>query len=183
MAAEFVKHRKEKEDLNHFSSLLSLTSNHTLRKKIMLLCIKHTSNIYTKQYRQKRKNKMTRQITQNIETGIIGPYSNAINSGELIFLSGQTGIDQQTGQLIQGDITLQTRQSLTNLFTVLKNAGLTETDVQKVNVYLTDMNDFAAMNDEYQKHFSKPYPARTTIGVAALPLGAKVEIEMIARSK
>ncbi len=126
---------------------------------------------------------MTRQATPNISTSIIGPYSNAINSGELVFLSGQTGIDQQTGQLIQGDIILQTRQSLNNLLTILKNAELSEADVQKVNVYLTDINDFAAMNEEYQKHFSKPYPARTTIGVAALPLGAKVEIEMIAKSR
>ena len=126
---------------------------------------------------------MTRQATPNINTSIIGPYSNAINNGELIFLSGQTGIDPQTGQLIQGDITAQTRQSLINLLTVLKNAGLTEANVQKVNIYLTDINDFSAINEEYQKHFSQPYPARTTIGVAALPLGAKVEIEMIAKSR
>jgi 2-iminobutanoate/2-iminopropanoate deaminase len=126
---------------------------------------------------------MTRQATPNIDTSIIGPYSNAVNSGELVFLSGQTGIDQQTGQLIPGDITAQTRQSLVNLLTVLKNAGLTEADVQKVNVYLTDMSDFSSMNEEYQQHFSQPYPARTTIGVAALPLGAKIEIEMIAKSR
>lgn len=113
----------------------------------------------------------------------VGPYSHAVESGRFVFLSGQTPIDSQTGKLVEGDITRQTEQCFENLFNVLKAAGLTQGDVQKVNVYLTDMNNFAAMNEVYASKFSAPYPARTTIGVAALPLGAQVEMEMIARKK
>jgi 2-iminobutanoate/2-iminopropanoate deaminase len=111
----------------------------------------------------------------------IGPYSHAIESGDLVFLSGQTPVDSQTGKLVEGDIAEQTNQCFKNLFNVLEAAGLTPDHVEKVNVFLTDMNDFEAMNLVYAKQFSSPYPARTTIGVASLPLGAKVEIEMIAR--
>ena len=113
----------------------------------------------------------------------VGPYSHAVESGEMIYLSGQTPIESQTGKLIEGDIVDQTEQCFKNLFNVLKAAGLTSDNVEKVNVFLTDMNNFMAMNGVYAKQFSTPYPARTTIGVAALPLGAQVEIEMIARRK
>lgn len=111
----------------------------------------------------------------------VGPYSHAIESGDLIFLSGQTPVDSETGKLVEGDIAEQTKQCFKNLFNVLEAAGLTPDHVEKVNVFLTDMNDFAAMNEVYARQFSEPYPARTTIGVASLPLGAQVEIEMIAR--
>lgn len=111
----------------------------------------------------------------------VGPYSHAVESGDLIFLSGQTPIDPQTGKLVEGNIAVQTKQSFENLFHVLDAAGLTTDNVVKVNVFLTDMNNFAAMNEVYAKQFSAPYPARTTIGVASLPLGAQVEIELIAR--
>lgn len=111
----------------------------------------------------------------------VGPYSHAVESGELIYLSGQTPVDSKTGKLVEGDITAQTEQCFKNLFNVLSSAGLTPDDVVKVNVYLTDMQSFSAMNSVYSKQFSIPYPARTTIGVAALPLGAQVEIEMIAK--
>ncbi|WML44360.1 RidA family protein [Neobacillus sp. PS3-40] len=111
----------------------------------------------------------------------IGPYSHAIESGDLLFLSGQTPVDAQTGKLVEGDIVEQTNQCFKNLFNVLEAAGLTPDNVEKVNVFLTDMNNFAAMNKVYSKQFSAPYPARTTIGVSSLPLGAQVEIEMIAR--
>lgn len=111
----------------------------------------------------------------------VGPYSHAIESGDLIFLSGQTPIDSQTGKLVEGDICEQTNQCFKNLFNVLESAGLTPDNVVKVNVFLTDMGRFAAMNEVYLNQFSLPYPARTTIGVASLPLGAQVEIEMIAR--
>ncbi|MCL1940074.1 MAG: RidA family protein [Desulfovibrionaceae bacterium] len=111
----------------------------------------------------------------------VGPYSHAVDADGLIFLSGQTPVDPETGKLIEGDIKAQTEQGFKNLFTVLKAAGLTSDDVQKVNVFLTDMNDFPAMNEVYAQQFNKPYPARTTIGVAALPLGARIEIEMIAK--
>ncbi|HYE08766.1 MAG TPA: Rid family detoxifying hydrolase [Patescibacteria group bacterium] len=113
----------------------------------------------------------------------VGPYSHAVESKDLVFLSGQTPIDSQTGKLVEGDITDQTEQCFKNLFNVLEAAGLTPDNVEKVNVFLTDMSNFTAMNAVYSKQFSSPYPARTTIGVAALPLGAQVEIEMIARRK
>lgn len=113
----------------------------------------------------------------------VGPYSHAVESGDLVFLSGQTPIDSQTGKLVEGDITDQTEQCFKNLFSVLTAAGLAPDNVEKVNVFLIDMSKFAAMNAVYSKQFSSPYPARTTIGVAALPLGAQVEIEMIARRK
>ena len=111
----------------------------------------------------------------------VGPYSHAVESGAQIYLSGQTPIDSKTGKLVKGDIIAQTEQCFKNLFKVLSATGLTPDDIIKVNVFLTDMEDFDAMNSVYSKQFSSPYPARTTIGVAGLPLGAQVEIEMIAR--
>ena len=111
----------------------------------------------------------------------VGPYSHAVAAGELIFLSGQTPIDSGAGTLVEGGIAAQTEQCFKNLFNVLAAAGLTPEDVVKVNVFLTDLGDFAAMNAVYSEKFNSPYPARTTVGVAALPLGALVEIEMIAR--
>lgn len=111
----------------------------------------------------------------------VGPYSHAVEAGDLVYLSGQTPIDSATGKLVPGDIAAQTGQCFKNLFNVLAAAGLTPDNVVKVNVYLIDMNDFAAMNAVYANQFTAPYPARTTVAVAALPLGAQVEIEMITR--
>ncbi|SFM30086.1 RidA family protein [Pelosinus propionicus] len=111
----------------------------------------------------------------------VGPYSHGVECGEVIYFSGQTPIDSETGKLVEGDIGAQTKQCFVNLFHVLSAANLTPDHVVKVNVFLTDMSDFTSMNQVYEKQFAAPYPARTTIGVAALPLGAKVEIEMIAR--
>lgn len=111
----------------------------------------------------------------------IGPYSHAVESGDTIYLSGQTPIDSSTGKLVTGDIIAQTEQCFENLFNVLSAAGLSPDDVIKVNVFLADMLNFDAMNSVYLRQFFAPYPARTTIGVTSLPLGAQVEIEMIAR--
>lgn len=111
----------------------------------------------------------------------VGPYSHAIDAGDLVFLSGQTPIDPATGTLVSGDIGAQTCRSLDNLLAVLAAAGLGPDDVMKCNVYLTDMADFAGMNEAYSRYFTEPHPARTTIAVAGLPLGARVEIEMIAK--
>jgi len=124
---------------------------------------------------------MTRKAITAPNASAIGPYSHGVDAGNFVYLSGQTPINPQTGQLVSDDITQQTEQCFTNLFGVLAAAGLTPDDVIKVNVYLTDMDNFAAMNKVYALQFSQPYPARTTIGVAALPLGAQVEIELIAR--
>lgn len=123
---------------------------------------------------------MPRRAITSPQAAAIGPYSHAVDSEGLLFLSGQTPVDPATGKLVNG-ITAQTEQCFRNLFALLTEAGLTTDEVQKVNVYLTDMNDFAEMNKAYERQFSKPFPARTTIGVASLPLGAQIEIEMIAR--
>ncbi len=111
----------------------------------------------------------------------IGPYSQAIWSGHELFCSGQTPIDPATGKLIEGDVGQQTNRVFDNLAAVLAAAGLTLDDAIKCNVYLIDMNDFGAMNAAYQQRFTAPYPARTTVAVAGLPLGARVEIELLAR--
>ena len=110
----------------------------------------------------------------------IGPYSAAIESGEIVFISGQIPLDPLAGKLVEGDIAAQTRQSLENLKTILGAAGLTFAHVVKTTIFLTSMGDFAAVNDVYKTYMAEPYPARSTIAVAALPMGAKVEIEMIA---
>ncbi len=113
----------------------------------------------------------------------VGPYSHAISSGGFVFLSGQTPLDPATGRLVDGDVGAQTRQCLANLSAVLAGAGLDLGDVVEASVFLTDMGDFQAMNQAYAERFAEPYPARTTIGVAALPLGARVEIRLVARAR
>jgi 2-iminobutanoate/2-iminopropanoate deaminase len=124
---------------------------------------------------------MSRRVVQSPTAAAIGPYSHAVWSGKQLYLSGQTPVDPASGQLIEGDIGAQATQCFANLFAVLEAAGLTAADVIKVNVYLTDMADFAAMNEVYATKFEQPFPARTTIAVAGLPRGARIEIEMTAR--
>jgi 2-iminobutanoate/2-iminopropanoate deaminase len=111
----------------------------------------------------------------------VGPFSSAIRAEETLYLSGQVAQDPATGKLIDGDVAAQTEQILKNLGLVLRAAGLSYEDVMRVGVYLTDMRTFSQMNEAYAKFFAAPFPARTTIGVAALPLGAAVEIDLIAR--
>lgn len=123
---------------------------------------------------------MTRKAFTAAGAATIGPYSHAVEAGELVYLSGQTPIDPQSGKMVGDDITAQTEQCFDNLFNVLKAAGLTADDVVKVNVFLADMADFQGMNAVYAKRFTAPYPARSTVGASLFP-GAKVEIEMIAR--
>jgi 2-iminobutanoate/2-iminopropanoate deaminase len=113
----------------------------------------------------------------------IGPYSHACWAGDLFYCSGQTPIDPRTGKLVANDITLQTGQAFDNLEAVLKEAGLSMDDVVKCNVYLTGMQHFAGMNAVYASRFSPPYPARTTVAVLELPLGALVEIELVAKKE
>ena len=124
---------------------------------------------------------MTREAVTSQQGVAVGPYSHAIVSDPFVYLSGQTPIDPATGALTSGTIEDRTRQCFTNLRAVLNAAGLDFEDVVKCNVFLTDMADFAAMNRAYAEHFTEPFPARTTVAVAALPLGADVEIEMVAR--
>jgi 2-iminobutanoate/2-iminopropanoate deaminase len=110
----------------------------------------------------------------------VGPYSLGTVSGQHAYFSGQIPLDPATGQLVVGDIAAQTEQVFSNLKTVLAAAKLDLSHVVKATVFLADMGDFAAMNAVYAKHMPAPYPARSTIGVAALPMGARVEIELIA---
>ena len=109
----------------------------------------------------------------------IGPYSQAVGAGDLLFLSGQVPIDPSSGNIIDGDITAQTRRVLDNLGAVLAAGGRSFTDVLRTTVFLADMNDFSAMNAVYAQYFSEPYPARSTVQVARLPKDARVEIDMI----
>lgn len=110
----------------------------------------------------------------------IGPYSQAIRAGQLLFASGQIPTDPATGAIVDGDVAAQTRRVFDNLGAVLKAANLSFADVVKTNVFLADMNDFAAMNEVYGKYFSEPYPARATVQVARLPKDARVEIDLVA---
>ncbi len=112
----------------------------------------------------------------------VGPFSPAIRVGDTVYLSGQVAQDPATGRLIDADVTRQTEQILKNIEAVLQAAGFSLRDVVKVGVFLTDMRDFQAMNAVYARWFVAPYPARTTVAVAALPLGALVEIDVVART-
>ncbi len=111
----------------------------------------------------------------------IGPYSQAIRAGDLVFASGQLGMSPASGQLAAPDVAAQTRQALTNLHEVLAAAGATLGQVVKTTVFLLDMNDFAAMNAVYAEFFGANPPARSTVQVARLPRDGRVEIEAIAR--
>jgi 2-iminobutanoate/2-iminopropanoate deaminase len=110
----------------------------------------------------------------------IGPYSQAVQVGNLVFTSGQIPIDPATGQFAEGGIKEQTRQSLTNVKAILEEAGLTLSSVVKTTVFLADMADFADMNAVYAEFFAEPFPARSAVAVKTLPKGALVEIEVIA---
>jgi 2-iminobutanoate/2-iminopropanoate deaminase len=110
----------------------------------------------------------------------IGPYTHAIRHGRTCWTSGQVGLVPASGELVAADVGLQTRQALANLSAVLAAAGCGLGDVVKTTVFLVDMADFASMNAVYAEHFGTPYPARSTVAVAALPKGARVEIEAVA---
>ncbi|MDO4995500.1 MAG: RidA family protein [Bacteroidales bacterium] len=110
----------------------------------------------------------------------IGPYSQAIQVGNLVYTSGQIPIDPATGTFVEGGIKAQARQSLLNVQAILNEAGLTMGNVLKTTVFLADMNDFADMNAVYAEFFSEPYPARSAVAVKTLPKNALVEIEVVA---
>jgi 2-iminobutanoate/2-iminopropanoate deaminase len=124
---------------------------------------------------------MTRQaISTTGAPGAVGPYSQAIAAGDLVFCAGQVGLDPATGELVEGGVEAQAERCLKNLAAVLDAAGLTFADVAKTTVFLADIGDFAAVNAVYGRHMPEPPPARSTFAVAALPRGARVEIEAIA---
>ena len=123
---------------------------------------------------------MKQVISTHQAPAAIGPYSQAIRVGNLLYTSGQIPINPATGQFAEGGIKEQTRQSLTNIKAILEEAGLTMAHVVKTTVFMADMNDFADMNAVYAEFFAEPYPARSAVAVKTLPKGALVEIEVIA---
>ncbi len=118
-------------------------------------------------------------IATELAPAAIGPYSQAVRSGRTVFLSGQIPLDPGSGQLVAGDISEETRRVFDNLQAVCRAAGGSLDDVMRVGIYLTDLGDFAAVNAVMAEYFSAPYPARSTIEVAGLPRGARVEVDAI----
>lgn len=110
----------------------------------------------------------------------IGPYSPAVRAGQLLFVSGQVPFDPATGNMVEGDITVQARRVLDNIGALLQAGGLAFSDVVRTTIFLADMNDFTAVNEVYATYFSQPFPARATVQVARLPKDARVEIDAIA---
>jgi 2-iminobutanoate/2-iminopropanoate deaminase len=131
-----------------------------------------------------RNNSNIHVMKQSIATAAapaaIGPYSQAIRTGDLLFLSGQLGIDPSTGDFVAGGVSEQTEQALKNAAAVLAAAGATFDQVVKTTVFLADMADFAAMNVVYERYFRPPFPARSAVAVRTLPKNGKIEIELIA---
>lgn len=121
-----------------------------------------------------------KQISTDKAPAAIGPYSQAIEHNGLVFISGQIPINPETGVFVEGGVEAQTRQSLTNLSNILKEAGTDLSHVIKTTVFLADMADFAVMNSVYAEFFQAPYPSRSAVAVKDLPKGALVEIECIA---
>lgn len=123
----------------------------------------------------------TKQIIQPANSPeAVGPYNHAVRVGDLLFCAGQIPIDPATGNLVSGDIKMQTDRVLQNVRAILSDQELTFANVVKSTVFLTNLADFTGMNDVYSKYFTKDFPARSTIQVAALPKGANVEIEVVA---
>ncbi len=123
---------------------------------------------------------MTRQIiATSMAPAAVGPYSQAVRHGDLVFLSGQIALDPSSGKLVQGGIADQARQVFRNLQAVCEAAGANLDAIIKLTIYLTDLGNFATVNGLMAETFSAPYPARATIGVAALPMGAEVEVEAV----
>ena len=127
------------------------------------------------------KNMMMKKVIKTAKApSAIGPYSQAIQVGNLVYTSGLIPIDPSTGAFVEGGIKEQTRQSLQNVKSILEEAGLTMCDVLKTTVFMADMNDFVEMNAVYAEFFTEPYPARSAVAVKTLPKGALVEIEVVA---
>ena len=110
----------------------------------------------------------------------VGPYSQAIRTGNLMFLSGQVPIDPATGKLVEGDAAAQAAQCCKNVLAILESQGMTAANLVKVTVFITDITTFGSVNEVYKQYITEPCPARSCVEVSALPLGAKVEIEAIA---
>tara|TARA_B100001559_G_scaffold243470_1_gene206517 strand:+ start:2404 stop:2874 length:471 start_codon:yes stop_codon:yes gene_type:complete len=150
----------------------------TNSKKILIfLCtIPLISNfIYSKEFNQMSKE----IISTNNAPLAIGPYSQAVKTGDLIFISGQIPLNPKTGDLVSGSIEDETNQVLENIQSICKAAGYGLEDIVKITIFLTNLENFATVNEVMTKHFNEPYPARATVEVSGLPLGVNVEIEAI----
>jgi len=119
-------------------------------------------------------------VTSAAAPKAIGPYSQAVRAGDLLFLSGQIPLDPSTGQMVDGDIAAATRRVMDNLAAVLASAGLSFANVVRTTIYLADLGDFAKVNEVYGSYLSEPFPARATVQVARLPRDARVEIDAVA---
>ncbi|GAB0056547.1 2-iminobutanoate/2-iminopropanoate deaminase [Candidatus Magnetaquicoccaceae bacterium FCR-1] len=120
------------------------------------------------------------QVESSRAPAAIGPYSQAVRVGEWVFVSGQIPLDPTTGMLVEGDLSRQMERVLENIGAILASAGSGFEQVVKSTLYLVDMNDFTTVNEVYARCFKPPYPARATVGVAALPKGARVEMDVVA---
>ena len=140
-----------------------------ISQRLFLLLYSHSHMFY-----------MKKVISTTKAPAAIGPYSQAIQVGNIVYTSGQIPVDPATGQFVEGGIKEQTRQSLLNVKAILEEAGLTMNNVIKTTVFMADMADFADMNAVYATFFAEPYPARSAVAAKALPKGALVEIEVIA---
>ena len=123
---------------------------------------------------------MRQAVSTPLAPKAIGPYSQAIRAGSLLFVSGQVPIDPETAHLVDGDIAVQTRRVFQNIGEILRAGGASFDQVVRTTVFLADMNDFAAMNEVYGTFFAAPFPARATVQVARLPRDARIEIDVIA---
>jgi 2-iminobutanoate/2-iminopropanoate deaminase len=126
------------------------------------------------------KTAITSAVTSEHAPAAIGPYSQGMRAGELVFLSGQIPLDPATGAMVAGDIAAQTERIMANLGAVLAAAGCGFHDVVRTTIYVVDMADYAKINEIYGRFFAEPYPARSTVQVSALPRGARVEVDAIA---
>lgn len=153
-----------------------------------VLVLSAAAVLYTTRYATMRPPPDATMLQARVRTPIlpagaaapIAPYTPAIGAGDFVFLSGQIGIDPATGSMVEGGIVPEIRQVLANIRTLLTAAGLTFNDVVRATVYLADLDDYAALNEEYGKVFDEAPPARVAVQVARLPLDARVEISMIA---
>lgn len=148
-----------------------------IKIRLIFLC---TISVLSTLTFSKEPNQMTKEIisTENAPQAI-GPYSQAVKAGNLIFISGQVPLNPKTGDLVTESIEDQARQVLDNVKSICESAGQSLDDIVKISIFLTDLNNFAVVNDVMKEYFSEPYPARATVEVSGLPLGVNVEIEAI----
>ena len=119
-------------------------------------------------------------ITPSGSPEAVGPYNHAVRTGDFLFSAGQIPLDPSTGELVQGEVAAQTQRVLQNIKAILDDQGLSFSNIIKTTVFMTDLAEFGEMNQVYAEHFTDDFPARSTVQVAALPKGAKVEIEFVA---